>query len=131
MHVPIRREEAIWLARFVFAFEVVALAIAGLLGIVHGAITRTDPVEAFFLWTFLLFLLILIYAVLSGPGMFLSRPKFAVIGPEGARRWRRWLSTPQIGTDREFFELVLYAGLGFLLLAIATGIGALARVLRG
>jgi len=131
MRLPFRREEAVAVARFAVAFEVIALAVAGVLGIVHAAVARSEFLDAFFLWTFVLFFLVLIYAVLSGPGLFLSRPKFAAVGPESRVRWRRWLAAPPVGTDREFYELVLYTGLGFLLLAIATAIGALARLLGG
>jgi len=131
MRLPFRREEAVALARFAVAFEIVALAIAGVLGLVHTALARSPFIDAFLLWTFVLFFLVLIYATLSGPGLFLSRPRFAAVGPESGVRWRRWLAAPPVGKDREFYELVLYTGLGFLLLVIATGIGALARVLGG
>jgi len=131
MRLPFRREEAVAVARFAVAFEVVALAVAGVLGLVHAALTGTDFLETLSLWTFVLFFLILIYAVLSGPGLFLSRPKFAAVGPGSRARWRRWLAAPPVGTDREFNELVLYTGLAFLLLVIATGIGALGRLLGG
>ncbi|MEK6851619.1 MAG: hypothetical protein AABY30_03670 [Candidatus Thermoplasmatota archaeon] len=131
MRLPFRREEAVAVARFAVAFEVIALAIAGALGVVHAALARSAFIDAFLLWTFVLFLLVLMYAVLSGPGLFLSRPKFAAVGPGSRDRWRQWLAAPPVSGDREFYELVLYTGLAFLLLAAATGIGALARLLGG
>lgn len=122
-----RRDDVLRLVRFATLVEGIALGVAFALAEIHAVLTRTRLVDSFFLMTFAIFLLLLIYGLLSGPGMFLSRPKLAPVGPEGQRRWRQWLAAPPVGPDREFFELVLYTGLAFLLLAIATGIGALVR----
>jgi MFS-type transporter involved in bile tolerance (Atg22 family) len=123
MRLP-SREELLRLGRFVLLTEGIALTVAAVLGAIHSAATRTRFLDSYLLVVFLIFLFFLAMGVLSGPGLFLSRPKFAPVGPEASGRWREWLSAPQIGGDREFFDLVLYVGLGFLLLAIATGIGA-------
>ncbi len=124
MRFPPRRDDLVFLARLVLIVEGGALLVAFLLGVVHASLTGSSLLDSFLLTTFVIFLLMIVYAVLSGPGMFLSRPKFAPLGPEGQRRWRTWLTVPP-RPDREFYELVLYTGLAFLLLAIATGIGAL------
>jgi hypothetical protein len=117
--------ELLRLGRFVAAVEGTALAAAAIMGGVHASRTNGRFIDSFLLFVFLIFLLLLAIGLLSGPGMFLSRPKFATLDTEGVGRWRQWLAVPRLGGDQEFFELLLYTGLGFLLLAIATGIGAL------
>lgn len=119
------------IGRFVLAVETVLLFVAFVLGAIHALLTRGRLLDSFLLMTFVLFVLLLFLAVLSGPGAFLSRPKLAPLGPEATTRWRRWLSVPQVGRDAEFFDLVLYTGIGFLLLAIATGIGAIVQAFGG
>lgn len=122
---PPSREELLRLGRFILVVEGIALAAAAILGAVHSTATRARFLDSFLLMVFILFLLFVGLGVLSGPGLFLSRPRFAPLGPDAPRRWQAWLAVPQIGGDQEFFDLVLYLGMGFLLLAIATGIGAL------
>ena len=129
MRFPMSRDDLAWLGRFALAVEGAALLVAFVLGVIRAIITRSPLLDSFLLMTFLVFLFMIVIAVLSGPGMFLSRPKFAPLGPEARARWRGWLSVPQVGKDQEFFELVLLTGLAFLLLAIATGIGALVGAL--
>ena len=122
--MPIAREDAIRLGRFVLVFEGVALLVALVLGAAYSGLARTAFIDGFALTTFLVFVLVVLYAILSGPGMFLSRPRFAPIDQEGRARWRRWLAAPPLGRDREFAELVLFTGLGVLLLLLASGIAA-------
>ncbi len=124
MRLPMRREDIVQLARFAVFVEGVGLIVAMILGVAHAVVTRSRLIDSFLLMVFVPFLLLFAVALLSGPGAFLARPKFAPMGSVGRTRWRAWLSAPQIGRDQEFFDLVLYTGLAFLLLAIATGIGA-------
>ena len=131
MRIPITRDAALRFGRFVLLVEGISLLAAAILGGILAVVTRRPILDSFFLATFVIFLLFLMYAVLSGPGFFLSRPRFAPIGPKAEGRWRTWLAAPAIGTDRELLDLVLYTALAFLLLAIATGIGALVEALRG
>jgi len=123
MRLP-SREGLLRLGRFVLIVEGIALGSAAVLGGIHSVVTRSRFLDSFLLAVFGIFLLLLVTGILSGPGMFLSRPKFAPLDYTAASRWRRWLSTPPAIKDREFWELLLYTGLGFLLLVIATGIGS-------
>lgn len=125
MRLAIPRENVARVARLAVTVEAVALLAALVLGVAYSALTATAPLDSFLLMAFVIFVLMLIFAVLSGPGMFHARPKFVPVSPEGRGRWRAWLSVPQVGKDQPFFELVLFTGLAFLLLVIATGIGAL------
>jgi len=131
MRIAIDREDVRRLARFSSAVEAVALLVAFVLGIVHAAATRGRVLDSFLLMTFVLFLLLLVYALLSGPAAFLAMPRLPPIKFEGAERRRAWLTPPEFTKDREYLELVLYTGLAFLLLAIATGISLLVRALGG
>ena len=131
MLFPISRDAILRLTRYACTFEAAALLVAAALALAYAAIARVPYREAFVLMAFVLFLLILFYAVLAGPGFFLSRPRLAPIGPAAGAQWRRWLTAPAVVRDREFFELVFYVGLAFLLIAIATGIDAVARALGG
>ena len=81
--------------------------------------------------TFVIFFLVLVYGVLSGPGMSLARPHYGTFGPGGAPRTSRYLRPSQVAEDQEFVSLVLYTGLAFLYLAIAIGISATVRALGG
>ena len=130
MRVPITRDDALRLGRFALAVEGGALLVALALGLVLAIARSMRPLDAFLLAVFGIFVLLLFFAVLSGPGMFLSRPRLAPLGG-GATGWRGWLQPPSIGTDREFYELVLYVGLAFLLLGIATGIARVVEALGG
>lgn len=123
MPFGLTRELVVRLGRLTLIVEGVALIAAAILGVIFSFATNTPLLKSFQFMVFVPFVLLLLYGVLSGPGMFLSRPKFAPIGPEARSRWRRWLQTPPVGTDQEFFELVLYTGLAFLLVGIATVIG--------
>jgi len=131
MRLAIARRDVRRLARFSLAVEVVALVVAFVLGILHAAFTHGRVVDSFLLMTFVIFLLLVFYALLSGPGTFLARPRVTPIEARDAVGGRTWLTSPKFVRDREFFELVLYTGLGFLLLAIATGISLLVRALGG
>lgn len=122
--MPLSRDVLLRLGRFVLLVEGIALASAAILGGIHAMATRSPFFDSFFLMVFLIFLLLIGAGVLSGPGLFLSRPRLAPIGPAGMNRWRQWISTPQPVRDREFVELLMYVGLAFLLLVIATGINA-------
>ena len=125
MRFQVARRDVWRLTRFCLAVEAIALGTAFVLAIVHALFTRGRIVDSFLLMTFVIFLLFLLYAVLSGPGSFLSRPRLVPLGSGGIRRWREWLTPPEFAKDRELFELVMYTGLGFLLLAMATGVAAL------
>jgi len=131
MRLPIRREELLRLLRFVAVAEGALLLVALVLGVIHWGVTRGRFLDSFLLMTFVLFVLLLFLAVLSGPGAFLARPKLAALGPEAQARWREWLAAPRVGRDQEFFDLVLYTSIGFLLLLIATGIGAVLQAFGG
>jgi len=124
MASPGTRERAIGLARFVLTFEGLALLAAFVSALAYAGLARTPLVDAFSLTSFLLFFLILLYAALSGPGMFLSRPRLG--RSAAARGWRRFVELPS-RPDREFFELVMYTGLAFLLLIASRGITVLAE----
>ena len=130
MRVPITRDDVLRLGRFALAVEGGALLVALALGLVLAIARSMRPLDAFLLAVFGIFVLLLFFAVLSGPGMFLSRPRLAPLGG-GATGWRGWMTPPAIGTDREFYELVLYVGLAFLLLGIATGIARVVEALGG
>ncbi len=117
--------------RFLLVVDAIALGIAGLLALLHASIARGRPLDSFALIVFLEFLAFLIYALLSGPGFFLARPRFAPMNAEGRGRWRRWLTAPPIGADREFFDLVFWVAAGFVLLVLGTAIGQVARLLGG
>jgi len=125
------RSELLRLGRFVLAVEAIALAVAAILAAVLAVATRSLFGPLFQLFAFLLFLLFLVYGALSGPGMFLAKPRFVPLGTPDTGRWRSWLSTPPVVRDQEFYELLLYIGLGFLLLILATGISALLRAVTG
>src|SRR5881409_1664472 len=112
------------LGRFVLVIKAIALASAAILGAIHAFATRSRLVDSFSLMAFLIFLLMLGAAILSGPGLFLSRPYFTPLEPGALRLWRQWISVPSAVREREFFELLLYTGLAFLFLVIATGIDA-------
>lgn len=131
MRLPIGRADVVRLARFALAVEGTALLAAFVVGLVVTVLRPMALLDAFLLIVFLIFLLLFVYALLSGPGLFLSRPRFVPLAPGPQGRIRAWLTPPTPAGDREFFELVLYVGLAFLLLAIATGIAALAQRLGG
>ena len=130
MRLPRTIDQAVRFGLFMLKFEGIALLVAFGLAVGYAGVVGSRLLDAFFLMTFLLFLMLLAYAVLSGPGMFLSRPRFPPGRPEEMGLWRRMFTAPQPMKDREFFELVLYTGLAFLLLAIATGIGAVVQALN-
>jgi hypothetical protein len=130
MRVPITLDDALRLGRFALAVEGVALLVALALGAVLAVARSMRLLDAFLLAVFAIFVLLLFFAVLSGPGLFLSRPRLAPLGRD-ATGWRGWLRPPPIGADREFYELVLYVGLAFLLLGIATGIARVVEALGG
>ncbi len=131
MRFPIARDDVMGIARFALAVEVVALLAGLVLGIVLAIARSMPPLDAFLLGVFLVFLLMLLFAVLSGPGAFLSRPRLTPLDPHSAGGWRGWFAPPRIARDREFFELVLYTALAFLLLLIATGIASIVHALGG
>lgn len=126
-----RWDDVVRLARFVAAIEALLVVAALVLGSVHAVLTRGRLLDSFSLMVFVIFVLILFFAILSGPGAFLSRPRLSPLGTQSSARWRRWLSAPPARGDLEFFELVLYTGIGFLLLVIGTAIGAAMRALGG
>ena len=128
MRLP-SREGLLRLGRFVLIVEGIALAVAAILAAVVAVATRSLFGPLFQLFVFLLFLLFLVYGALSGPGLFLAKPKFVPLDTSVTGRWPRWLSTPPIVKDQEYYELLLYIGLGFLLLILATGISAVLRAL--
>lgn len=119
--MPGRRAMALRLVRHASIVVGVALLASAILAALHAAATGTPFARSFALMAFLP--LLLAYAVLGGPGLFLARTKLAPIGLEARGRWRRWLATPELRTDHELSELVLYVGIAFLFLALATGIG--------
>ena len=131
MRFPIARDDALRMARFALAAEGVALLAGLVLGIVFAIARSMPPLDAFLLGVFVVFLLMLLFAVLSGPGAFLSRPRLTPLDAHSARGWRGWLAPPRIGRDREFFELVLYTALAFLLLVIATAIASIVHAVGG
>ncbi|HEV8594088.1 MAG TPA: hypothetical protein VGR51_00985 [Thermoplasmata archaeon] len=131
MRFPIRWEELVRLGRFILVVEVLLLATAAILGGFHALLTHNPFLDSFLRMIFVLFVLLLFFALLSGPGAFLSRPKFAPLGGEGRERWRRWLAAPEVGGDREFFDLVLYTVIAFLLLVIATGLASILEAFGG
>ena len=131
MRLPVTRDEAVRLASFLLKFECVAVLLALALAVPYAGVAGTRLSMAFAIVTFVLFLVVLLYAVLSGPGLFLSRPRLPPMGTREAGRWRRAFGAPAPEKDREFSELALYTVAAFLLLAIATGIGALLQVLGG
>ena len=130
MRLP-NRSELLRLGRFVLVVEGIALAIAAILAAILAVATGSLFGPLFQLVVFLLFLLFLLYGLLSGPGLFLATPKFVPLDTSAKGSWPRWLSPPPIVKEQEFLELVLYMGLGFLLLILATGISEVLAALTG
>lgn len=131
MRLQITRDESLRLLSFVLRFEAVGLVVALILAVVYAGLASSPLLDSFSLASFVIFLLVLFYAVLSGPGLFLSRPRLPPMELGSSRRGRRLLAPPQSIRDREFFELILYTGLAFLFLALTTGIGIVIQALGG
>jgi len=129
VRLPVSRDRVIRVARYAAVFEAVALVTVAVLALGYAATARIPYRGAFVSVAFGLFLVVLFYAVLVGPGYFLSRPRIAAARVEVEARWRQWLTVPPAARDQEFFELLLYVGLAFLLILLATGIDAIVGAL--